>query len=158
MTPSVRLGLFFSFTACLLVGCPSPPPSSGTGSGSSTSIEEQRCADSLRNAFNSLDPHRLEIDADIEATGNELNNWLSSCGQSQWDDEKALKSLAKILNDEQMAAIQAERLGSRDVAHVRTSILLRQIAEQAVEGSRCRSRTRRAIVRLRVPEHHSAAR
>jgi len=135
MTPSVRLGLFFSFTACLLVGCPSPPPSSGTGSGSSTSIEEQRCADSLRNAFNSLDPYRLEIDADIEATGNELNNWLSSCGQSQWDDEKALKSLAKILNDEQMAAIQAERFGSRDVAHVRTSILLRQIAEQAVEGA-----------------------
>ena len=121
MTLSVRLPLFFSLTACLLVGCPTPPPSSsGTGgaSGGSGSIEAQRCADSLRNAFNSLDPHRLEIDADIEATANEMNNWLSSCGQSEWDDKKALKQLDKILSDEQMAAIQAERFGRRDVAHV----------------------------------------
>jgi hypothetical protein len=137
MTFSVRLGLFWSLSACLLVGCPSPPPSSGTGGSSETSstAEEQRCADSLKNAFNSLDPHRLEIDADLEATANELNNWLSSCGQSEWDDEKALKRLNKILSDEQMATIQAERFGSRDVAHVRTSILLRQIAEQAAEDA-----------------------
>ncbi|MDC0261918.1 hypothetical protein OAK47_01710 [Planctomycetaceae bacterium] len=137
MTFPVRLGLFCSLSVCLLVGCPSPPPSSGTGgsSGTSSTAEEQRCADSLKNAFNSLDPHRLEIDADLEATANELNNWLSTCGQSQWDDEKALKKLSKLLSDEQMATIQAERFGSRDVAHVRTSILLRQIAEQAAEDA-----------------------
>jgi len=137
MTPFSRIPVLFAGLALLCSGCPSKTPPSGTeGAGSSGgAAETQRCEDYLVNAYSSLDPERLEIDADIEATATVLNSWLGSCGKAKWEDEAELKKLDQILSDEQMADVQGERFVSRDVAHIRTAILLRQIVENAAENA-----------------------
>ena len=137
MTAIPRFSILLIGLTLFCVGCPSSTPPAGTGSGAGGTGDPnaQRCEDYLTNAYSSLDPYRLEIDADIEATATVLNSWLSSCGTTTWEDEEDLKTLDKLLSDEQMADIQGERFGSRDVAHIRTAILLEQITKNAVEGA-----------------------
>ncbi|MBD3672258.1 MAG: transglutaminase domain-containing protein [Planctomycetaceae bacterium] len=134
MISQQRILIVLSCIALFCTGCPSKAPPAGTTGGGKTGKQDpadQRCADNLDNAFSSLDPYRLEIDADIEATATVLNSWLSTCGTSEWENPELLKKLDRLLSDQQMTDLQGERFGSRDVTHIRTAILLRRIAEQA---------------------------
>lgn len=133
MTISPRCLLFLSF-ALFLTGCPSggtTPSGTAEKSGTAGDVSAQRCAGNLKNAFSSLDPQRLEIDADIESTVNVLNDWLTSCAVLSDLSTEDQKFLQKFLTPEEFRLLQGQRFASRDIGQIRTNILLREMAEAA---------------------------
>jgi hypothetical protein len=98
--------------------------------------QQKICQDRLAGHFAALDPTRLGITNDRNDLTHDLQLWLNDCG-AQLSREPIAQDrelVERLLPTDAAARAALAELSPRDVAHLRTQLLLRQIAEHVAAG------------------------
>jgi hypothetical protein len=97
---------------------------------------QRRCEEQLAGIMAALDPRELGLSSSQLDRAHDLNLWQSDCGalfaaQRIAQDAELVE---RLLPAQAVARVQAEAFTSRDAAHLRTTVLLRQAAQHASRG------------------------
>jgi len=95
------------------------------------------CEKKLSKWIESVNPDRMQYDADIESRVQELNRYWTTCGSS---GEKPLvsdlKPIESSVDSDYRVRVLASRFGRRDVEHIRQTLLLSHMAARISEAHR----------------------
>jgi hypothetical protein len=126
----VGLALFFAGR-----GTPPTPADPSQETAGASSVEAD-CDRQLSEILTSMDPLRLGVSTNIQDCEHDLNQWRTECGRPP--DGKPIaedaETVARLLAPEAAARAAAPEYSQRDVAHVRTSLMLRQLADHVAAG------------------------
>ncbi len=115
----------------------------GTGGTGGTDPEENRnnvvdlrdpCEIRLEGLLAAVDPLRLGVSSNPAERAADLTRWRGECAKT---DEQILTQTSvfeEYLSAEEQERVAAEAYSSRDVEHLRTSVLLRQLADRLIAG------------------------
>lgn len=126
----VAAGLFFA-------GGQSPQAETETGGGSSAQgFQQRQCEEQLAGIMRAVDPQELGLSSNQSDRAYDLNLWRQDCGavlasQAIAEDEALVR---KLLPAEVAERTLQSEFTPRDVAHLRTTLLLRQTAEHVAAG------------------------
>lgn len=130
--------------ALVLCGCPSSDPSTGKSNpgkevNNSNQVSTRQCAEQFENSFQLMLPESLGLESDMKIAILLVNEWYNGCGKklATVDNPGKLKEqFSQFLKPEIIARLESENFDTRDVSHIRTSILCREIVEHATKNDR----------------------
>jgi hypothetical protein len=96
----------------------------------------RRCEDDLADILEAMSPGRLGISSERAELVNRLNAWHAECGSPAGTVRPSSDEdlLARLLQGESLARTRSERYLPEDAAHVRSSLLARDIVTTVTEG------------------------
>lgn len=102
-------------------------------------VDEQRgalCHEQLVGILRAVEPRELGLTSESSDRAHDLNLWQSDCGSVLVEGAVARDEalVRRLLSAETAEATLSPQYSVADVAHLRTSILMRQIADHLVEG------------------------
>lgn len=130
---AVVLGLIVA--ALVLAGWHGPAPQSETR-GDQSEAQGEICHEQLLGILRAVEPTALGLTSEYSDRAHDLNLWLADCGDVLVEGRIAEDEdlVRRLLPPAEVEATLSPQFTTRDVAHLRTSILLRQIAEHLVAG------------------------
>jgi hypothetical protein len=130
---AVVLGLIVA--ALVLAGWHGPATQAPTNGGQ---IEAQGeiCHEQLLGILRAVEPTALGLTSEYSDRAHDLNLWLADCGDVLVEGRIAEDQdlVRRLLTPSEVDATLSPHFTTRDVAHLRTAILLRQMAEHIVDG------------------------
>lgn len=129
----VVLGLIVA--ALVLAGWHGPAPQPST-SGGQTEAQGEICHEQLLGILRAVEPTALGLTSEYSDRAHDLNLWLADCGEVLVEGRIAEDEdlVRQLLTPAEVEATLSPHFTTRDVAHLRTAILLRQMAEHIVAG------------------------
>lgn len=135
----IAVGLFAVLFVSALFFAGRHEPSATTNGPSATAREEnlqRRCEEDLAGIMAAVDPRELGLSSNQTDRARDLNLWQADCGalfagQSIARDEELLR---RLLPADVVERTLAAAFTARDVAHLRTTLLMRQTSQHATAG------------------------
>ena len=106
-----------------LAGCTPPPPPIPS---SKARLGKERCGELVDSAFAMLKPQSLGIESNLDAAASVLNEWLSTCGETQGSAALGSehRSLFEVhLPESYLERVADDRFAQRDGTHIRDCFL-----------------------------------
>ncbi|MCA9054718.1 MAG: hypothetical protein KDA75_12825 [Planctomycetaceae bacterium] len=133
----LAVGLFVLLVAAGFFFAGGPANDDGQETEAPTAVDQQRlCEDQLAGIMAAVDPRALGLSSSQVDRAHDLNLWKDDCGAVLFDTAIAQdEDLAtRLLSEEVLKRFNKPDFTPRDVAHLRTTMLLRRAAEHVVEG------------------------
>ncbi|MFV0445353.1 MAG: hypothetical protein ACK5Q5_17385 [Planctomycetaceae bacterium] len=135
----VALGLGIAAIAAglFLAGGQTPPEEPATSEQASADAQRQReCEDQLDGILAAVDPKQLGLSSRQSDRAYDLNLWREDCGSLYAAEQIAQDELLvrQLLAEDVAELTLQDKYTSRDVAHLRTTLLIRQAAEHVTAG------------------------